>query len=51
MPGEIDRSWCDVHVHDPVHDLGLQVALVLVDDILLTSVEQFDEGKMTLRLL
>ena len=40
VPREIDRPWGDVHVHDPVDDLGLEVALVLVDHVLLASVEQ-----------
>ena len=45
MACEIDRSWGDVHVHDPVDDLGLEVALVLVDHVLLASVEQLGGGE------
>ena len=51
MPGEIDCPWRDVDVHDPVDDLGLEVALVLVDHILLPGVEQLDEGEVGLVLL
>ena len=51
MPGEIDCPWRDVDVHDPVDDLGLEVALVLVDHILLPGVEQLDEREVGLVLL
>ena len=51
MSGEIDCSWCDVHVHNPVDNLGLEVALVLVDHVLLPGVEQLDEGEVGLVLL
>ena len=51
MPGEIDCPWRDVDVHDPVDDLGLEVALVLVDHVLLPGVEQLDEGEVGLVLL
>ena len=44
MACEIDCPWGDVHVHDPVDDLRLEVALVLVDHVLLTSVEQLRGG-------
>ena len=33
VAGEVDCPGCDVHVHDPVDDLGLEVALVLVDHV------------------
>ena len=48
VPCEIDRPWGDVHVHDPVDDLRLEVALVLVDHVLLTSVEQLTGGNVEL---
>ena len=51
MSGEIDRSWCDVHVHDPVDNLRLEVSLVLVDHIFLPGVEQLDEREVGLVLL
>ena len=51
MSGEIDCPWCDVHVHDPVDNLRLEVSLVLVDHVLLPGVEQLDEGEMGLVLL
>ena len=51
MACEIDRPWGDVHVHDPVDDLRLEVALVLVDHVLLPGVEQLDEGEVGLVLL
>ena len=44
VPCEIDRPWGDVHVHDPVDDLRLEVALVLVDHVLLAGVEQLRGG-------
>ena len=44
VPCEIDCPWGDVHVHDPVDNLRLEVALVLVDHVLLTSVEQLRGG-------
>ena len=50
MSGEIDCSRCDVHVHNPVDNLGLKVALVLVDHVLLPGVEQLDEGEVCLVL-
>ena len=49
VPCEIDRPWGDVHVHDPVDDLRLEVALVLVDHVLLASVEQLREVVLVLR--
>ena len=51
MSGEIDRSRCDVDIHDPVDNLRLEVSLVLVDHVLLPGVEQFDEGEVGLVLL
>ena len=33
MSGEVDGPGGDMHVHDPVDDLGLEVTLVLVDHI------------------
>ena len=51
MSGEVNGPRRDVDIHDPVDNLALEVALVLVDDILLPSVVQLDEGKMTLTLL
>ena len=51
MSGEIDRSRCDVHVHDPVDNLGLEVSLVLVDHVLLPGVEELDEREVGLVLL
>ena len=51
MPREVDRPGRDVDVHDPVDDLGLEVALVLVDHVLLPGVEQLDEGEVGLVLL
>ena len=48
MPCEIDCPWGDVHVHNPVDDLRLEVALVLVDHVLLTSVEQLTGGNVEL---
>ena len=51
MPGEVDRPGCDVDVHDPVDDLALEVALVLVDDILLPSIVELDKCQVALRLL
>ena len=51
MSGEIDCPWCDVHVHDPVDNLRLEVSLVLVDHVLLPGVEQLDEGEVGLVLL
>ena len=51
MSGEIDRSRCDVHVHDPVDNLRLEVSLVLVDHVLLPGVEELDEGEVGLVLL
>ena len=50
VPCEIDRPWGDVYVHDPVDDLRLEVALVLVDHVLLPGVEQLDEGEVCLVL-
>ena len=44
MACEIDCPWGDVHVHDPVDDLRLEVALVLVDHVLLAGVEQLRGG-------
>ena len=44
MACEIYCPWGDVHVHNPVNDLRLEVALVLVDHVLLTSVEQLRGG-------
>ena len=51
MACEIDRPWGDVHVHNPVDDLGLEVALVLVDHVLLPGVEELDEREVGLVLL
>ena len=51
MSGEVDRSWGDVDVHDPVDNLRLEVSLVLVDHVLLPGVEQLDEGEVGLVLL
>ena len=51
MSGEIDRSRCDVDIHDPVDNLRLEVSLVLVDHVLLPGVEQLDEGEVGLVLL
>ena len=51
MSGEVNGPRRDVDIHDPVDNLALEVALVFVDDILLTRVVQFDEGKMALTLL
>ena len=45
VPREIDRPWGDVHVHNPVDNLRLEVALVLVDHVLLASVEQLGGGE------
>ena len=44
MACEIYCPWGDVHVHDPVDDLRLEVALVLVDHVLLAGVEQLRGG-------
>ena len=51
MSGEIDRSRCDVDIHDPVDNLRLEVSLVLVDHVLLPGVEQLDEREVGLILL
>ena len=51
MSGEVDRSRRDVHIHDPVDNLRLEVSLVLVDHVLLPGVEQLDEGEVGLVLL
>ena len=48
MPREVDGPRCDVDIHNPVDDLALEVALVLVDHVLLTSVEQLRGGEMEL---
>ena len=50
MACEIDCPWGDVHVHDPVDDLRLEVALVLVDHVLLAGVEQLRGVVLVLRL-
>ena len=47
MPREVDRPGRDVDVHDPVDNLGLQIALVLVDHVLLTRVEQLRAHTLT----
>ena len=51
VPGQVDGPGGDVDIHDPVDNLALEVALVLVDDILLPSVVQLDEGQVALALL
>ena len=47
VPGEVDGARGDVDVHDPVDNLGLQIALVLVDHVLLTRVEQLRAHTLT----
>ena len=51
MPGEVDGAGRDVDIHDPVDNLGLEVAIMFVYHILLTSIVQLDKCKMALGFL
>ena len=51
MSCQIDGPGGDVDIHDPVNNLGLEISLMFVDDILLTSIVQLDKCQVTFCLL
>lgn len=49
VPAQVDGAWCDVNVHEVIHDSALDVILDSVHQIPPAHVDDLYEGQLSLK--